>query len=89
LVLIKNKKMERYKINLLYWLAKQFGYSVKLIKFNGVKTQKTKEKNTSISLREKTKKYFHSKLKKREKEIVIDKPITLTLEDKLKQCCKR
>ena len=55
--------MERYKINLLYWLANQFGYSVKLIKFNRVKTQKIKEKNTSISLREKTKKYFYDKLK--------------------------
>ena len=29
------------------------------------------------------------KLKKKEKTIVIDKPTTLTLEDKLKQCCKR
>lgn len=80
--------MERYKINLLYWLANKFGYSVKLIKFNRVKTQKIKEKNSSISLREKTKKYFYDKLKKKEKTIVIDKPTTLTLEDKLKQCCK-
>lgn len=77
--------MEKYKINLLYWLGNQFGYEVNLIKIN---VKKTKEKNNSTSLKEKTKKYFFNKLKKKEKVIVNDKPATLTLEDKLKQCCK-
>ena len=65
--------MENYKINLVYWLANQFGYEVTMVRMDNGQELKQTEKTPSMSLREKTKNLLitklHKKLNKKKKVV--------------------
>jgi hypothetical protein len=82
--------MENYKINLVYWLANQFGYEITMVKMNNTKDLKKNEKKPNMSLREKTKNFlvtkFNKKLNKKKKLVLqVNEIPVLTLRDKLKE----
>lgn len=78
--------MNSYKFKLVNWLANQFGYEITMVKMNKTSEFSTEEKSV-VSLREKTKKYLESKLKKKQVIPVVETPV-LTLRDKLRECGK-
>ena len=85
--------MENYKINLVYWLANQFGYEVTMVKMNNTQESTQTEETPVMSLREKTKNFLVTKLKKKlnkKKKVVpqVDEVPVLTLRDKLKEMGK-
>ena len=85
--------MENYKINLVYWLANQFGYEITMVRMDNGQELKQTEKTPSMSLREKTKNFLvtklHKKLTKKKKVVPqVDEVPVLTLRDKLKQVGK-
>lgn len=85
--------MENYKINLVYWLANQFGYEITMVKMNNTQESTQTEETPVMSLREKTKNFLVTKLKKKlnkKKKVVpqVDEVPVLTLRDKLKQVGK-
>lgn len=82
--------MENYKINLVYWLANQFGYEITMVKMNNTQESKQTEKTPGMSLREKTKNLLvtklHKKLNKKKKVVVqVEETPVLTLRDKLRE----
>lgn len=82
--------MENYKINLVYWLANQFGYEITMVKMNNTQESKQTEETPGMSLREKTKNFLVTKLKKKlnkKKKVVVQVEETpvLTLRDKLRE----
>lgn len=85
--------MENYKINLVYWLANQFGYEITMVKMNNTQESTQTEETPVMSLREKTKNFLVTKLKKKlnkKKKVVpqvVEVPV-LTLRDKLKEMGK-
>jgi hypothetical protein len=85
--------MENYKINLVYWLANQFGYEITMVKMNNTQELKQTEETPVMSLREKTKNFLitklHKKLTKKKKVVPqVDEVPVLTLRDKLKEMGK-
>ena len=82
--------MENYKINLVYWLANQFGYEITMVKMNNTQELKQTEETPVMSLREKTKNFLVTKLNKKlnkKKKVVVQVEETpvLTLRDKLRE----
>jgi len=85
--------MENYKINLVYWLANQFGYEITMVKMNDTKELSQSDEAPVMSLREKTKNFLVTKLKKKlnkKKKVVpqVEEVPVLTLRDKLKEMGK-
>ena len=82
--------MENYKINLVYWLANQFGYEITMVKMNNTQESTQTEETPVMSLREKTKNFLVTKLKKKlnkKKKVVpqVAEVPVLTLRDKLRE----
>ena len=82
--------MENYKINLVYWLANQFGYEITMVRMNNTQELKQTEETPVMSLREKTKNFLVTKLNKKlnkKKKMVpqVDEVPVLTLRDKLRE----
>ena len=82
--------MENYKINLVYWLANQFGYEITMVRLNNGQELKQTEETPVMSLREKTKNFLVTKLNKKlnkKKKVVVQVEETpvLTLRDKLRE----
>jgi uncharacterized protein YdaL len=85
--------MENYKINLVYWLANQFGYEITMVRMDNGQELKLTEETPVMSLKEKTKNFLvtklHKKMGKKKKEVVqVDETPVLTLRDKLKEMGK-
>jgi hypothetical protein len=85
--------MENYKINLVYWLANQFGYEITMVRMSNGQEVKQTEETPTMSLREKTKNFlvtkFNKKFNKKKKVMVqVNEVPVLTLRDKLKEMGK-
>jgi len=85
--------MENYKINLVYWLANQFGYEITMVRMDNGQELKQTEETPVMSLREKTKNFlvtkFNKKFNKKKKVMVqVNEVPVLTLRDKLKEMGK-
>lgn len=85
--------MENYKIKLVYWLANQFGYEITMVRMDNGQELNQIDETPAISLREKTKNFLVTKLrkklnKKKKVMVQVDEVPVLTLKDKLKEMGK-